>query len=144
MEIHLRKGVGKLKFGMTFVEVEKILGQPDRTKVDPDDSDEVIWEFNDLKLRLTFYKSENDRLGYIRCSNARLKLYKHTLIDSKIGEVINDVTSITKYWEKEKYDLFATYFNEEYWLTLNVEYERVTSMELGVPFKNDEEYDWPK
>jgi hypothetical protein len=42
----------------------------------------------------------------------------------------------------EDYNSFVTYISEEYWLVLNVEYDEVTDIELGVPFKNDDEYDW--
>lgn len=61
----------------------------------------------------------------------------------KIEDVKSQIDSNSESWEKEEYDSFNIYFLESDWLTLNVEYERVTDIELGVPFKNEDEYDWP-
>lgn len=144
MKIYLKKGIGNIKFGMNRSEVEKIIEKPDRSIMDPEDVNELIWEYNDLKLRLTFYQNEGGRLGYIRSSNSKLTIADHKIIDKNVDEIIKLIDPNSESWEKEEYDLFTTYFNDSNWLTLNATYERVSDLELGVPFKNDEEYDWPK
>ena len=93
---------------------------------------------------MTFYQNEANRLGYIRSSNPNLTLNDFKIIDEKIENVISQIDSNLESWEKEDYDTFRTYFLESKWLILNVEYERVTDIEIGVPFKDESEYDWPK
>lgn len=144
MKIHLKQGIDKLRFGMTRPEVERLFGKPNRELIDSDDENELIWEYSEEKLRLTFYKNESNRLGYIRSSNSKLAINDFEIIDKKIEDVKSQIDSNLRSWEKEDYDTFQTYFLESEWLTLNVEYERVTDIEIGVPFKNEDEYDWPK
>lgn len=141
MTIYLKKGIDNIRFGMNQLEVKAIIGAPDRLIVKPEVQNELTSEYDSLKLRLTFY--ENDKLGYIRSSNANLTIGGHKIIDQKIDEVRDKINLASNFWEKEEYDFFTTYFNESNWLTLNVEYGSVTGIELGVPFKNDEAYDWP-
>lgn len=52
-------------------------------------------------------------------------------------EIISD-------WEIENYDFFTSHFSEEYWITIKEEFECVDCIEIGVPFLNENEYDWPK
>ncbi|MEQ8417385.1 MAG: hypothetical protein RIE86_26870 [Imperialibacter sp.] len=144
MKIHLKKGIDKLRFGMTPSDVENFFGKPSRELIDSDDENELIWEYADQKLRLTFYQNEGDRLGYMRSSNSNLTINGFKIIDNKIEDVKSQIDSNPESWEEEDYDSFNTYFLESAWLTLNVEYERVTDIELGVPFKNEDEYDWPQ
>jgi hypothetical protein len=143
MKINLKKGIDNLEFGLTRPEVEEIIGRPVREITNPEDDNELIWEYADQKLRLTFYQKEDNRLGYIRSSNSSLTIFDMDLIDCKIEEVKNRIDPRTESWEKEEYFSFTTYFHESNWLTLNVEYDRITDIELGVPFKNEDEYDWP-
>ena len=100
MKIHLNKGIDKLRFGMTRPEVERVFGKPNRELIDSDDENELIWEYSDEKLRLTFYQNEADRLGYIRCSNSSLTINDFEIIDKKIEDVKNQIDSNFESWEK--------------------------------------------
>ncbi|MGK0407835.1 MAG: hypothetical protein ACJAZH_001660 [Roseivirga sp.] len=144
MEIHLQKGIGEVRFGMTRAEVEKVIGKPDVEKLDSEDPNELIWEFNDLKLRLTFYENENHRMVYIRGSHANMSLNKHVFIDQKIDKVLSQIDSDLEAWEVDDQDLFTAYFNEKNWFSFNVEYQRITDFEMGVPLDSEESYLWPK
>ena len=144
MNIYLKKGIDDLKFGMKRHEVEQMIGKPDRVIKDPDNDNELIWEYNDLKLRITFYNDENGRLGYFQSSNSDLTINDHKIIDEKVEDAMSHIDPGPGSWKKEDFVLFTTYFNEENWLTLNVEYERVTFLELGVSYKDEEDYDWPE
>jgi hypothetical protein len=144
MEIHLQKGIGAVHFGMTRAEVEKVIGKPDVEKLDSEDPNELIWEFNDLKLRLTFYENENHRMVYIRGSHASMSLNKHAFIDQKIDKVLSQIDSDLEAWEVDDQDLFTAYFNEKNWFSFNVEYQRITDFEMGVPLDSEESYLWPK
>jgi hypothetical protein len=45
-------------------------------------------------------------------------------------------------WQVEKYDFFDTYLNEKNWLVLNVEYEKIADIEIGVPLDANDVYVW--
>ncbi len=143
MQIHLRTGIGALRFGMMREEIVRLIGKPDVEKHDSDDENEFFWEYNDLKLRLTFYANEGFRLGYIRSSHRNLSLNNQKLIDKKIDKVLGELKEELESWELDEYDLFTVYFNEQNWLSLNVEYQRITDFEMGVPINNEDEYEWP-
>lgn len=143
MELKPKIGVDNLKFGMTRKEVITILNEPDRMVTNEDDNNELILEWNSQKLRLTFYQNENDRFGYLRTINPELKLNGQKIIGAQLEFAKNRIfADLISDWEIEEFDFFITYFNEQNWLTLHVEYGIVTDLELGVPFENDEDYKW--
>jgi len=145
MEIKLEIGIDNIKFGMKKSEVEQIIGQPDRARIDEDDDNKLMLDYNALNLRLSFYPKEENKLAYIECSNKNLTFNGKKIIDLNIdfvkkvifGDVISE-------WEVSDYRSFTAHFNEKYWFTLQSDYEKVTEIELGVPFVNEETYKWPK
>ena len=144
MEIKLEIGIDDIKFGMKKSEVEQILGLPDRARIDEDDENKLMLDYNALNPRLSFYPNEEDKLAYIECSNKNLTFKGEKIIDSNIdfvkmvifGDVISE-------WDVSDYRSFTAHFNEKFWFTLQSEYEKVTEIELGVPFENEETYKWP-
>ena len=144
MEITPRKGIGEFTFGMTEADVIAKLGKPDKSyEEDDEDEEQLVYQYNKLKLRLTFYMEHGGRLGYIRSANPALTYQGKQLINKPIDTITEGVfASLVQTWKVEDYEFFVTYFTEEYWVVLNTEYDEVTDVELGVPFKNDEEYDW--
>jgi hypothetical protein len=93
-------------------------------------------------MMLTFYKHENDRLGYIRSSNPDVTFGGELLLDQQVKKVLDGPMKSIKGWQKENYDFFDTYMNEKSWIVLNVEYERITDIEIGVPLDGDDVYVW--
>jgi hypothetical protein len=136
------KGLGELSFGMLPATVEQKLGKPDRIFVPEDDEDEFIYQYNGLQMMLTFYKQENDRLGYIRSSNPAITYNGVLLLNQPVKDIMNGAMKDIKNWQIEKYDFFDTYLNEKDWLVLNVEYERISDLEMGVPVEGDNLYLW--
>ena len=122
--------------------VEQKLGKPDRIFVPEDDEDEFIYQYNGLQMMLTFYKQENDRLGYIRSSNPAITYNGVLLLNQPVKDIMNGAMKDIKNWQIEKYDFFDTYLNEKDWLVLNVEYERISDLEMGVPVEGDNLYLW--
>ena len=145
MKLKPKIGIDDLKFGMLQKEVYEVLGMPDKKLVDEEDPEQVFMEFHDQQIRLTIFKEENNRLGYIQTSNPDLEFNGHKIINSKVNFAKKEIFSgIIQDWDIEEYDFFSTHSNDEHWITLNVEYGRVISVEVGVPFADDEEdYDWP-
>ena len=135
MEIHLKEGIDAFQFGMTPDEIIEQFGEPDVQTVDSEDENEIIWVYNKYRIRLSFFQDENESLlGYIRCSNPNLKINGTKVFDEEIDTVLKNSLKAVKKWETDEYDLFVTYFNSDNWLTLNVEYNHINGVEMGVPF----------
>ena len=144
MKITPKIGINNLKFGMSRNEVIEILGKPDRVVTDEYDENEEQLEWNELKLRLTFQLDENDRLTYFTSKNKDLEYNEQKVIGFDIQHVKDRTFSeLINEWEIEEFELFQTHFDENNWLTLHSEFGEVCEFQMGVPFKNENEYDWP-
>lgn len=138
MKVNLKNGIVDLLFGMKQKDVEAILGKPNKQFLDDDKN--VIYLYNNQKLRLTFYEDENFRLGYIITSNPEA-----TVLDKKvIGKNIDDVKNSLpiKDWDTEDFDSTTNYFNESNWLIFQTEFEQVIRIELGAIINDNDEIEW--
>ena len=144
MELKLGIGLDDLIFGATEAEVMALIGDPDRTFTNEDDDNELIYQFNSRKLRLSFYKDQNRRLGYIRCGNSAITYNKQPLIGQPIQTLTETTLKDITLWNIDSYEFFDVYFNEANAITLNVEYEEVADLEFGVMLNQDETYKWPE
>ena len=142
MEIKLKYGIDNLLFGMKEQDVTKILGKPDSSYKDEDEN--VVFVYNSRKLRLTFYKEEDFRLGYMTTSNPVVKLFNTTLIGKNWSEIypVLEKNKI-KSFESDTAEGIVSYFNEENWLFFHVDYNEIVKIELGAVFKEKEDdFDW--
>lgn len=142
MDIKLKYGIDNLLFGMKEQDVTKILGKPDSSYKDEDEN--VIFVYNSRKLRLTFYKEEDYRLGYMTTSNPVVKLFNTTLIGKNWSEIypVLEKNKI-KSFESDTAEGIVSYFNEENWLFFHVDYNEIVKIELGAVFKEKEDdFDW--
>lgn len=144
MELKLALGIDNLKFGLKQEEVFSLLGNPNKVHIDEDDENEMVCDWNDYKFRLTFYKNENLKLGYIRIKNQNLTFNNQKIIGQSIKYVKEVLFDHLDNWEVDEYEFFSTYFNEKFWLTLHVDYGIIEEVEIGVPLKSNLEYDWPE
>jgi hypothetical protein len=141
MEVKLKFGIDQLLFGMKQADVKKLYGEPD--KQFKDDDKNIIFVYNQLQLRLTFYDDEDLRLGYIISSNPRLTINDKVFINETVEEVKKQLeVNKIKSWEKEDFDLTENHFNEENWLILQSEFARIIKVEIGAVIKNEEDFDW--
>lgn len=141
MKINPKHGIDKLLFGMKQNDVTTLYGKPDRNYKDEDDN--VIFAYNKLKMRLTFYKEEELKLGYIVASSPQLELFGYILINRKISAVQKDLGTkgITKFTQEE-FDTFENYFNEENWIIFQTEFDEVIKFEIGAIINQKDEFDW--
>jgi hypothetical protein len=141
MKINPKNGIDKLIFGMKQNDVIAIYGKPNRNYKDEDDN--VIFAYNSLKIRLTFYKEEELKLGYLVASSPDLELFGNKVINRKITDVKKDLAQkgITKFTQEE-FDTFENYFNEEHWIILQTEFEEVVKFEIGAIINDKDEFDW--
>lgn len=141
MKINLKNGIDKLIFGMKQNDVIAIYGKPNKNYNDEDDN--VIFVYNDLKIRMTFYKDEELKLGYLVASNPDLELLGNKIIFKKITDVKKDLAQkgITKFTQEE-FDTFENYFNEENWIIFQTEFDEVVKFEIGAIINNKDEFEW--
>ncbi|PKB15626.1 hypothetical protein [Flavobacterium sp. 5] len=141
MKINLKNGIDKLIFGMKQNDVIAIYGKPNKNYKDEDDN--VIFVYNNLKTRLTFYKDEELKLGYLVASNPDLELLGNKIISKKITDVKKDLVQkgITKFTQEE-FDTFENYFNEENWIIFQTEFDEVVKFEIGAIINNKDEFEW--
>lgn len=141
MKINLKLGIDQLVFGMKQKDVIAIYGQPDKNYKDEDDN--VIFSYNAIKMRLTFYKEEEEKLGYIVASSNDIELFEKKIIGKKISDVITQLSStgITKF-TKEGFDTFENYFNEDNWIIFQTEFDEVVKFEIGAIINDKDEFDW--
>ncbi len=141
MTIHLKHGIDKLLFGMQQKDVIALYGKPNREYKDEDDN--VIFAYNALKMRLTFYQDEAFKLGYIVASSPDLELFGNKVIGKIISEVKKEFATkgITKFTQ-EDFDTFENYFNEDHWFILQTEFDEVVKFEMGAIINDKDEFDW--
>jgi preprotein translocase subunit Sec61beta len=141
MELKLKHGIDNLLFGMKEQDVTKILGKPDTQYKDEEEN--VVFMYNSRKLRLIFYKEEDFKLGYLTTTNPMVKIFHTTFL----GKNWSDVYPVL---EKNKLKVFETdtsegmisYFNEENWLFIHIDYNEIVKIELGAVFSDKDEFDW--
>lgn len=144
MKLLPKVGLDELIFGMTHDEVIEIMGEPNKKYHPEENEDELIMEWNAIRLRLTFFEDDGGRLGYISCQNPDIIYRESSIIGQRIANVKELLEKFIKEWEHDDFETFSTYFNEENWLTLHVEYGVVNTLEMGVPFKTEDEHQWPE
>ena len=138
MIINLKNGIDQLLFGMKQKDVEALYGKP--SKQFNDDDGNIIYLYNDQKLRLTFYEDEDYRLGYIITSNTEATVLNQKVIGKNIEQIKADLPFTT--WEVEEFDSTENHFNESNWLILQAEFNTIIRAEVGAIIKDNDEFDW--
>lgn len=141
MEIKPKFGYDQLLFGMKQKDVEAVYGKANHSFID--DEDNIVLMYNALKARLTFYAEEDFKLGYIIISNPDATLFTQKII----GQKANDAKAFLnqkglKSFEAESFDSFTNFFNEDFWIILQTEFDEVIKVEIGAIIKNEDEFDW--
>ncbi len=142
MEIKLKYGIDKLLFGMKQKDVEALYGKP--SKQYEDEEENVVYLYNNEKMRLTFYVEEDFRLGYITSSNKNLQLFGNSIIGKQWKEVEAVLESKKlNVFTNEQIDGTDNYFFETNWLYVNVDYDIVYKVEVGAVFTDTkDEFAW--
>ena len=141
MKINLKNGIDKLLFGMKQNDVTALYGKPNSSYNDEDDN--VIFAYNAQKMRLTFYKDEAFKLGYIVASSQELDLFGTKIIGKKITDIKNEMNKngISKF-NQEAFDTFENYFNEDNWIIFQTEFDEVVKFEIGAIINAKDEFEW--
>jgi len=113
MELKIGHGLNKIKFGLHQCDIESMLGKPDKSFTNEEDADELIWQYNEIKLRLTFYLHHGGKLGYIRTTAPNVTFNGHQVIGRQVVELLTAVFDFIQDWEVEDYTFFHSYFSKE-------------------------------
>ena len=141
MDIKLKYGIDNLLFGMKEQDVTKVLGKPDTQYKDEEEN--VVFMYNARKLRLIFYKEEDFKLGYITTTNPDVKLVNTLIIGKNWSEVYPVLEkNKVKTFETDTSEGMMSYFNEENWLFIHVDYNEIVKIEVGAVFSDKDEFDW--
>lgn len=141
MEIKLKYGIDNLLFGMKEQDVTKILGKPDTQYKDEEEN--VVFMYNLRKLRLIFYKEEDFKLGYLTTTNPMVKLFHTTFMGKNWSDVYPVLEkNKLKSFETDTSEGMVSYFNEENWLFIHVDYNEIVKIEVGAVFSDKDEFDW--
>ena len=142
MKINPKTGIDQLIFGMKQKDVKALYGNPDKQYEDEDSN--VIYLYNDKKMRLTFYEDEEFRFGYVISSHPELELFSEKIIGKSWQDMEQIIASKNiKSLEKENFDSVDNYFNESNWMIFQVEYNEIIRFELGAVFNEKaDEFDW--
>ncbi|RAR70852.1 hypothetical protein [Flavobacterium aciduliphilum] len=138
MKLNPKNGIDQLLFGMKQKEVKALYGAPD--KQFEDDDSNIIYLYNEPKLRLTFYEDEDFRLGYIITSHPEVMLLDQKVIGRNVTEL--KAALPFKTWEQEDFDSTENHFNESNWLILQSEYQTVIRVEIGAIINDNDEFEW--
>lgn len=98
-EIKLGEGLGDLFFGMSRMDVRKVLGDPDEIEVYKytEDSDEMAesWHFDKEEISLTFFEEDADwQLETIAVSSKKYKLKGTSFVGMSHDDVIAAVQKL--------------------------------------------------
>ncbi|ESU22718.1 hypothetical protein FEDK69T_19780 [Flavobacterium enshiense DK69] len=141
MNINPKNGVGELLFGMQQQHVVAVYGKPSKQFKDEDQN--VVYLYNQHKMRLTFYDDEEFRLGYIVVSDPETTLFDKKVIGRNPKEIQGELPQKAyKTWEVVEEDGVVSYFNEDNWLMLIAEFDEIVKVEVGAIFNNNDEFDW--
>lgn len=141
MEIKLQHGLDRLLFGMTQKYVEILYGKPNR--VIKDEEDNIIYVYNQEKMKLTFYAEEDFRLGYITISNPAATLFGSKALQTE-WDVVQGTLALNKIdqYDQHEEDGVQIYFNEANWLLIYVDYNEVVKIEIGAIINDKDEFNW--
>ena len=127
MKVNPKNGIDQLLFGMQQKDVIAIYGSPD--KEFEDEEQNVIFLYNKLQLRLTFYQDEAMKLGYMITSNPEVTLLDKKVIGLEVETIKKELPF--KSWEEEDFDSTENHFNESNWLVLQSEFGKIIRLEIG-------------
>jgi hypothetical protein len=142
MEIVIGVGIGNLLFGLTESRVRDLLGSEDKS-YETDFGCRRL-QFDDEMLELSFEPDNDGLLGWIEVHKPEATLFGHKLLSQPKHRVLELLeTELGQPSEYEDYGGFDTAFYEEQWLELHFRFGRLTNLNIGVLYGNDNEPLWP-
>lgn len=146
MEIELGRGYGSFLFGMSERQIIDVFGNPDKKY--PSEFKEIYYEYHNYQVALKFEDDLGVDIGYKRLGLIEVKERNSTIFGRRIW---NDAKlDIISFLEKKinsngiitDYGGFESICFDEYWLELQLELGRLTSINIGVLLDSNEKPIW--
>jgi hypothetical protein len=135
LEIHLKRGIGELVFGLSIEDIIKIIGSPTEVEEMGEDIDypTIVLHYEELGLNLFFDNNNSTKLTCIDLDNPNATLFGEKIIDlspRKIEELMikNNIFNETK--EKEEWGEMRISF-EDYSIDFYFIDEKLVSITFG-------------
>lgn len=141
MEILLAKGLDNIRFGQTEDEIISQLGEPDKAYL-LDESKRL--QFFELQVEFSFESEQDNRLGWIEVHSSEAVLFGQKFIGESREKVLSVVSSqIADEPEVDDYGSFECYLYEKYELELQFKFNRLSSINFGFIWLDNDTPDWP-
>ncbi|MDJ1184343.1 hypothetical protein [Roseofilum casamattae] len=147
MEIILGVGIAKLRstellFGLTEAQAREILGPPDKSYTTEFGCQRL--QFNEVMLKLSFEPDNDNLLGWIEVHNLQAILFGKKIVGQPKKAVLEIAAKeLGQPSEFEDYGSFESAFYEEQWLELHFEFGRLTNLNFGVLYSEENRALWP-
>lgn len=144
MEVKPGQGYGKLIFGMSQEEVITLKGDADQINDINEESDQyIIYYYYQDQVKLYFDKDKNYRLYSIEIFDKKVKYLNTEIIDMTEKDLKTLLFRNKLKYDSEEYPSFHLFYIPSQQVYLNVELDRVRSIEAQPMFK-DKNVIWPK
>ncbi|RAU84254.1 hypothetical protein [Pontibacter arcticus] len=146
-DIKLGRGLGKIQFGLTRDEVEKLIGEPEEVE-ESDEDDEFehqAWNYWEEGYSLYFDKEDDYRLSCIETANREVQLWGERIFEMSQAQVKqlfadNDITGMEEE-EMEEGETRISY--EKHMIDLYFDEDQLIAVNFGVFINDNLEVVWP-
>jgi len=142
LKITLGCGIELVSFGATETEILLSLGEPDKAYFTDGECKRL--QYNKLLLELSLEPDNDNRLGWLEVHNPEVELFGSKLIGKSFAQV--EVILKDKLSESqtiEDYGSFISVTYDDLWLELNFEFDRLTNINFGVLYGDNDTVLWP-
>jgi hypothetical protein len=142
VEIVLGEGIGALQFGMTADQLAVTLGQPDKDEAD--DYGDRLLQYTGQHLDCRLETNNQSRFVWVVVKNPAAKLFGKRLLGQPQANVVAFLTDkIGRATGVEDYGSFESYFFESVWLELQFTAAKLSSINFGVIYSDDDQPMFP-
>ena len=136
-------GLSTISFGLLEAEIVSLLGNPDKAFFTDGDNKRLI--YNKLLIELSIEPDNDNRLGWIEVHNPDFTFNDKRLIGQTketvlpiVSDFLNEKLKLENYYSMESYNF------ENNWVELQFNFNRLTCINLGVLYSENDEVLWPK
>ncbi len=142
MEIRPGEGVGRCRFGLTEPELVPELGAPDRRYLT--DAGVERLQYFGLRVEFAIEPENGRRFGWAEVRHPDATLFGERVLGEPAAAVVRRLTeALGEEPKHERLGSLETYFYARHWVELQVRFGRVESVNLGVPYCENDEPRWP-
>lgn len=145
-EILPGQGIGEIKFGSSFQQVKKILGEPDEMEESEEPEKLKYYHYDELALSLSFDGYEDWRLTTIVGAHESLKLYGYDIFGlspDELYKVLKNKGSKNISRQKDESQNSETIESEDFEMMFWFEKGELMEVQWGPLFSDEDAIAWP-